>query len=88
MKLSILCEGVIKPPALGCGKLGQDNIEKGVLGVSMECLFRSNGDHILVPRFDASCLAIMFQTQRNSQFFAKESSNLLLSVAASSVGAI
>jgi hypothetical protein len=51
-KLSILCQGVIKPPALGCGKLGRDNIEEAILGVSMECLFQSNGDHtILVPRF-------------------------------------
>jgi hypothetical protein len=51
-KLSILRQGVIKPPALGCGKLGRDNIEEAILGVSMECLFQSNGDHtILVPRF-------------------------------------
>jgi hypothetical protein len=62
MQLSILGEGVEEAPAVGCGKLDWDNIEKAILRVSMQCLFRLNGDHILVPSFDASYSAIMFKT--------------------------
>jgi hypothetical protein len=38
MKWSILGKGVFNAPALGCGKLERDNIEKAVLDLSMECL--------------------------------------------------
>jgi hypothetical protein len=45
MKSSILSKGVDEALSLVCGKLDRDNIEKALLGASMECLYWSNGGH-------------------------------------------